>query len=170
MSGLHMLRPFSARQLHLVAGEGRVAAFAVFGDRCRGPTVDVHVPTLIRRMRDLPPDIETVVFFDEPVPDGALVALIDDMVDMFSENDLDVLAAGVPATEAVKLVEDGFITDAMDRSTLVSVRCPEVIRRSTLDNCLTAVSDRTWVNPTELLVASGASVRIYDPAARATVG
>jgi hypothetical protein len=165
-----MLRPFSARQLCLVAGEGRVALFAVFGDRRRGNTVDVHVPTLIRRMRDLPADIETVVFFDEPVPDGALVAVIDDMVDLFTESDLDALAVGVPATEAVKWVEGGFITHAVDRSTLMSIRCPEVVRRSTLDSRLAAVAGQTWANPTELLVAGGASMRIYDPAARATVG
>jgi hypothetical protein len=164
-----MLRPFSARQLHLVAGDGRVVAFAVLGDRRRGPSVDVHVPTLLRRMRDLAPDIDTVVFFDEPVPDGALVALIDDMVDAFTERDCDALAVGVTTTEAVKWVEDDRVVSAVDRARLVTVRCPEVVRRAVLDRALSHLTDQTWVNPTELVVAAGAGLHIYDPVSRTPV-
>ena len=164
-----MLRPFSARQLHLVAGDGRVVAFAVLGDRRRGSSVDVHVPTLLRRMRDLAPDIDTVVFFDEPVPDGALVALIDDMVDAFTESDCDVLAIGVVATEAVKWVEDDRVVSGIDRGRLVTVRCPEVVGRAVLDRALSHLADQTWVNPAELVVSAGAGLHIYDPVARATV-
>lgn len=147
-----------------------MAAFAVLGDRHRGTSVDVHVPTLERRMRDLPAHIETVVFFDEPVPDGALVALIDDMVETFCDAGLDALAVGVPVTEAVKWVEGGRVVSEVDRTRLVTVRCPEVVRRSFLDRALTGVRDETWANPTELAVAAGATLRIFDPAARATVG
>ncbi|MDX1448030.1 MAG: hypothetical protein R3246_03110, partial [Acidimicrobiia bacterium] len=142
MSGLHMIRPFSARQLHLVAGDGLVEAFAVLGGQTRGPSVDVHVPTLRRRMRDLARHIRTIVFFDEPVPDGPLVALIDDMVEDFvGDASLDVLAMGVPATEAVKWVEDDVIVSEVDRSRLVRVRCPEVVDRAALDEALEDVGD-----------------------------
>jgi hypothetical protein len=166
MSSLHMLRPFSARQLSLVAGEGRVVAFAVLGGRRRGTTIDVHVPTLLGRMRDLPAIIDTVVFFDEPVPDGALVALIDDMVDAFSQLDTDVLAVGAPVTEAVKWVEEEMVRAEIDRSTLVTIRCPEVIRRATLDAALASVGDRLWVNPVELVMEAGASLQLHEPGRR----
>jgi hypothetical protein len=164
-----MIRPFSARQLHLVAGDGQVEAFAVLGDHGRGPSVDVHLPTLRRRMRDLARHIRTVVFFDEPFPDGAMVALIDDMVDEFVEGDHDVLAMGLPATEAVKWVEGDFIKGDIDRSRLVTVKCPEVMRRELLDAALDDAGDAMWINPTELVVSAGASLRIYDPTARRPV-
>lgn len=164
-----MIRPFSARQLHLVAGDGQVEAFAVLGDHSRGPSIDVHVPTLRRRMRDLGRHIRTVVFFDEPIPDGALVGLIDDMVDEFCESPVDVLAMGLPATEAVKWVEDDFIVSDIDRSRLVTVRCPEVIDRSILDAALDRLGDEMWINPTEMVVAAGGALRIYDPSARTPV-
>lgn len=164
-----MLRPFSARQLHLVAGDGEVEAFAVLGNHGSGPSVDVHVPTLRRRMRDLSSHIRTVVFFDEPVPDGALVALIDDMVDEFAEGSDDVLAVGMPAIEAVKWVEDGFIVSEVDRSRLVTVRCPEVVRRDVFDEALESLDDQTWVNPTQLVVSCGGTLRIYEPRAHRTV-
>ena len=164
-----MIRPFSARQLHLVAGDGQVEAFAVLGDHSRGPSVDVHVPTLRRRMRDLARHIRTVVFFDEPVPDGALVGLIDDMVDEFTDAMVDVLAMGLGATEAVKWVEDDFIVSDIDRSRLVTVRCPEVMDRDVLESALDALGDTMWVNPTEMVVASGGALRIYDPFAKRPV-
>lgn len=165
-----MLRPFSARQLHLVAGDGRVEAFAVLGDRWRGTAVDVHVPTLRRRMRDLSADIETVVFFDEPFPDGALVALIDDMVEAFDRVDCDVLAYAVPATEAVKWVEEAIVVRAIDRSSLVSVRCPEVIGRARLEAALDGMGDAMWANPTEMVVADGGSLSLFDPRVRQPSG
>jgi hypothetical protein len=161
-----MLRPFSARQLHLVAGDGKVAAFAVLGDRWRGSAVDVHVPTLRRRMRDLSSDIDTVVFFDEPVPDGALVGLIDDMVEAFDLVDTDVLAYAVPVTEAVKWVEEEMVVRAIDRSVLVSVRCPEVVRRAPLEDALDDLGDAIWANPTELVVADGGTLSLFEPRIR----
>jgi hypothetical protein len=161
-----MLRPFSARQLHLVAGDGKVAAFAVLGDRWRGSAVDVHVPTLRRRMRDLSSDIDTVVFFDEPVPDGALVGLIDDMVEAFDLGDTDVLAYAVPVTEAVKWVEEEMVVRAIDRSVLVSIRCPEVVRRAPLEDALDDLGDAIWANPTELVVADGGTLSLFEPRIR----
>lgn len=161
-----MLRPFSARQLHLVAGDGCIEAFSVLTDRRRGPSVDVHVPTLRRRMRDLAAHIRTVVFFDDPVPDGALVALIDDMVEEFAEHPVNVLAVGVPVTEAVKWVEGGFIVGEVERSRLVTVRCPEVVDRAVLEAALSDLGDEMWINPTALVVAAGGSLRIFDPSVR----
>ena len=165
-----MIRPFSARQLHLVAGDGQVEAFAVLGDHRRGPSLEVHVPTLRRRMRDLANHIRILVFFDEPIPDGALVALIDDMVEAFAESAAQVLAIGAPFTEAVKWVEGGFVVGEVDRSRLVTVRCPEVVDRDALETALSTLDDEVWVNPASLVVSAGGSLRIFDPSARMTAG
>ncbi len=164
MSSLHLLRPFTARQLHLVAGDGGVVAFAVLGGRYQGPSALVHAPTLARRIDDLDPSIRTVVFFDEPVPDGPLVSLIDDMVAAFEDLDLDALVQAVPATEAVKRVEGDLIAEGIDRSSLVSVRCPEVVARGALQQAGPDLGDRLWVNPTELIAGRGGRVGLFDPA------
>lgn len=136
--------------------------FSVLGGRFAGPSVLVHVPTLVRRVRELPRYIDTVVFVDEPVPDGALVATVDDMVAAFGSADLDVLAQYVPATEAVKRVDGMVVAEGIDRSSLVAVRCPEVIRRSTLEKAVSEVGEQMWVNPAALVVASGGKIGFYE--------
>ena len=165
-----MIRPFSARQLHLVAGDGAVEAFAVLGDHRRGPSLEVHVPTLRRRMRDLADHIRVVVFFDDAVPDGALVALIDDMVEAFTESTDAAMAVGLPFTEAVKWVDDGFVVGEVDRTRLVTVACPEVVDRDALEAALATLGDEMWVSPTSLVVAAGGSLRIFDQSSRLPTG
>ncbi len=157
-----MLRPFSSRQLSLVSGEGRVMVFAALGGRYAGPSTEVHGPTLARRVEELPRHIDTVVFIDAPVPDGALVDLIDDMVTAFGDADADVLVRSVPATEAVKRVHGHQVVEGIDRSRLVAVRAPEVVRRTALDHSIGHLGDRLWVNPTGLVAATGGRVALFD--------
>jgi hypothetical protein len=157
----HLLRPFSSRQLSLVAGEGRVLVFAVLGGRYAGSSLQVHAPTLAHRVEEIPAYVDTVVFIDEPVPDGAVVAVIDDMVAEFAEREVDVLARYVPASEAVKRVEGGVVVEGVDRSGLVTVRAPEVIRRSALDRVARETGEALWVNPTALVAAAGGTVALH---------
>jgi len=114
------------------------------------------------RVEQLPRSIDTVVFIDEPVPDGAIVAAIDDMLVAFEESGADVLAHFAPATEAVKRVEGNIVVEGIDRSALVSVRSPEVIRKPALERAVERVGQIQWVNPTALVAAHGAVVELYD--------
>jgi 2-C-methyl-D-erythritol 4-phosphate cytidylyltransferase len=133
--------------------------------------VQVHAPTLVRRIGSLHPSIGTVVFVDEPVPDAATVALVDDMVTVQAESGVDVLVQAVAATEAVKRVRDGLVAEGIDRSRLVAARCPEVVDRRALDRALSAIGDRQWVGPAELVASIGGTVAVFDPAGhRASVG
>ncbi len=161
MMSPHLLRPFSSRQLSLVEGDGQVVAFGVLGGRYAGPSVEVHAPTLIKRMHELPRSIRTVVFFDEPVPDGATVSTIDDMLAVFEELKVDALTQYVAATEAVKRVEGDVVAEGIDRSALVAIRCPEVISRPVLDRAVAALTDELWVNPTARVAQVGGSVALY---------
>ena len=157
----HLLRPFSSRQLSLVAGDGRVLVFAVLGGRYAGSSLQVHVPTLAHRVEALPRHVDTVVFIDEPVPDGAMVAVIDDMVGEFVESDVDVLARYVPASEAVKRIDGDVVAEGIERSRLVTVRAPEVVRRSVVDGLVEAAGDAMWVNPTAVIATSGGRVGLH---------
>lgn len=161
MASPHLLRPFTSRQLSLVEGDGRVMAFGVLGGRYAGSTVQVHAPTLAMRVTQLPASIRTVVFFDDPVPDGATVATIDDMLAEFELLDTDVLVQHVGATEAVKRVEGGFVREGIDRSRLVALRCPEVMDRSILSRAVETIGDRTWVNPSALMAETGARLSLF---------
>jgi 2-C-methyl-D-erythritol 4-phosphate cytidylyltransferase len=165
----HLLRPFSSRQLSLVSGDGKVLVFAVLGGKFAGSSVQVHVPTLARRVEQLPRHIDTVVFIDEPVPDGAVVATIEEMLAEFEDSAFDVLAHYVPATEAVKRVEFDAVVEGIDRSSLVSVRSPELIRRSVLEAAVESITDVAWVNPTALVASIGARVSVFG-SARASRG
>jgi hypothetical protein len=156
-----MLRPFNSRQLSLVEGEGCVVAFAVLGGRYAGPSVQVHAPTLVRRVEELPRHIRTVVFFDEPVPDAATVSNIDDMLAVYDNLDVEVLVPYVAATEAVKRVEGDVVAEGIDRSSLVAIRCPEVIDRRILAKGVATLTDELWVNPASLAAIAGARIALY---------
>jgi len=170
MTSPHLLRPFSARQLSLVSGGDRVAAFSILGGNFRGPSAQIHGPTLVRRVRDLSSDSEIVVFFDVPVPDGSMVSAVDDMVSMLEESNLDVIAIAIPATEAVKRVEGGVVAEGIDRSDLISLKCPVVIRRESLENLVAAVGEAAWVDICQFASGCGDRVGFYEPSLRAPVG
>jgi|FLYL01.1.fsa_nt_gi hypothetical protein len=157
----HLIRTYTARQLALVSGDDRVVVFASCGGRWAASAVLVHQPTLSRRVADLAPDVHTVVIVDQPLPDAATVSLIDDMLVAFENADVDALAVPAPLTEAVKETDGRYVLAGLDRSSLVSVRCPEVISRSVLARALQPAADRRWVNPTALVCEWGGRVGFY---------
>src|SRR5690606_10850242 len=159
-----LLRPYTSRQLSLISGDGQVMVFAVLGGRCAGPTVLVHHPTLLHRMDTLPRHIRTVVFIDEPIPDAATVALVDDMVELFEQLDVDALAQHVPASEAVKRVRGSRILEGVAPRRPSEVRTPEVIRRGALVRAVCSAAEQ-WVGPTHLVDLPGGSVRFAGPGA-----
>lgn len=136
-------------------------AFGVLGGRYVGPSIQVHVPTLIKRVHDLSRTIKTVVFFDEPVPDAATVSTIDDMLADFEESGAHVLVPYIAATEAVKRVDGRLVAEGIDRTSLVSIRCPEIIDRQVLDDAVALLSDELWVNPTALVARHGVAINLY---------
>ena len=157
----HMLRPFSSRQLSLVEGGGRVVVFSVLGGRYAGPSVMVHVPTLVRRVLELPRSITTVVFVDEPVPDPSTVWTIDHMIAAFEELDADALVQYVSAMEAVKRANGDVLVEGIERSSLLAIRSPEVIDRQALDEAVSRITGELWVSPTALVAASGGKIALY---------
>lgn len=165
----HLLRPFSARQLSLVAGDDRVVVFSIMGDRWVGPSALAHGPTLGRRIAELSSEIELVAFIDEPIPEPVTVSLVDDMVTAMPEG-VDALARPVVLTEALKRVVNGRVVESIDRSCLFTLRCPEVIRRRALETASSRIGERLWVNPTSLVAECGGSVAFFEAGAGAREG
>lgn len=164
MSSPHLLRPYTAAQLSLVSGDHRVVVFAVQSGRFAGPSVLVHLPTARSRIDWLAPEVETVVFTDEPLPEPMTVSRIDDMLAVFAELEADALVQWLPATEALKLSADGVIRRGVDRSTVVAVRCPEVIDRRALERALELAEDDGWVSPTAAVARAGGKVSLFEAA------
>lgn len=163
MASPHLLRPYTAAQLSLVSGADRTAVFSVLSGRFAGPSVLVHVPTAQARLNQLPRPVEVVVFIDEPLPEPPTVSRIDDMLTVFPDLGVDALTQWLPATEALKLTRGGVIERGIDRSTVASVRCPEVIRREALSEALDLAGDQTWLNPTAGVAAAGGTVAFFEP-------
>lgn len=163
MSSPHLLRPFNAAQLSLVSGDQGVAVFGVMGGRFAGPSVLVHLPTARARLDQLSPDVDTIVFIDEPLPEPATVGRIDDMLAVFSDLGVEALSQWLPATEALKLGREGVVERGVDRSTVVAVRCPEVIDRQALARALAEENTDNWVSPTAAVARSGGRVALFEP-------
>jgi len=160
--GPQLVRSFSSRQLSLVSGLGRVVVFAALGGRYIGRSLQVHIPTASRLLNGLPQHIDTVVFIDEPVPDAALISLIDDMIAERATLGVDVIANFVPAVEAVKRVDGDRVREGIDRSKLVSVRPPEVLGRSATQHAINAIETGLWVNPSALVTGAGGSLALFS--------
>jgi hypothetical protein len=161
VDGPQLVRSFSSRQLSLVAGRGRVVVFAVLGGRYLGRSLQIHVPTASRLLDQLPPDVDTVVFIDEPVPDAALISLIDDMVAERIARGVDAVVNFVPAVEAVKRVEGDRVAEGIDRSKLVGVRPPEVLDRRAAHDAIRRLESKIWVNPSSLVASAGGSLGLF---------
>ncbi len=161
----HLLRPYSGSQLGLVEAGLGVLVLAAAGSRWVGPTLLVHRPTLEHRVSQS--DATWVVVVGEPVPEPSTVAQIDDMLAVVTD-DLDGLVATAPFTEAVKEVEGDRVVRPVDRTSLVRIRPPEVLRRSALTAALGGVED-LWVNAAHLVLAAGGTVAPYRRATSRTV-
>ncbi len=165
MSSPHLLRPFPSQQLGLIEGGDRVVVFGVLGGRRLGSTVLVHAPTLVVRLHQLSDAVELVVFVEDSPPDAATVATIDDMLSAMGPED--GLVQFHLAAEAVKLTRDDaarsqhFVGPAIDRSTLVSFRPPEVLRAAALVAAMTTPPSELWVNPAGLVAASGGIIATH---------
>jgi hypothetical protein len=162
LSGPHLLRAYTAAQLGLVAGDERVTVLGATTGRFAGPSVLVHLPTARSCLAGLLREVETVVVTDEPHPDPATLSIIDDMLAEFPDTGAAALTRWVPATEALKLERDGIIRVGVDRSTVVAVRCPEVIDRDALTRALDTAGAGVWINPTAEVARIGGRVRLFD--------
>ena len=165
MSSPHLLRPFPSQQLGLIEGGDRVVVFGVLGGRRLGSTVLVHSPTLVVRLHQLSDAVELAVFVEDSAPDAATVATIDDMLEAMGPED--GIVQFHLAAEAVKLTRGDaagsqpFVGHAIDRSTLVSFRPPEVLRAAALVAAVTRPPSELWVNPAGLVAASGGVIAIH---------
>lgn len=67
-----------------------------------------------------------------------------------------------PVSEAVKVVEEGWVVGSLDRSTLVLITLPILIDRSVLSGVLSVVTAQVWVNPIQEIVDAGGVVRVVS--------
>jgi 2-C-methyl-D-erythritol 4-phosphate cytidylyltransferase len=134
---------------------------AILGGRYAGGSPLIHFPTLARQLERLPTHITTCVFVDDPVPDAVDVTTIEQMIDELEVSGVDALVRFAGATEAVKRVDQGTVVEGIERSELVTVRPPEVIRRSALEAAVADGAPRLWVNASELVSQADFSIGFF---------
>ena len=125
----------------------------------------VHSPTLLLRLQQLSEAVEVVVFVEDSPPDAATIATVKDMLAAMGPED--GLVQFQVVAEAIKLARDDaarsqrFVDHAIDRSTLVSFRPPEVLRAAVLVAAVAKTPAELWVNPAGLVAANGGIIATY---------
>lgn len=76
------------------------------------------------------------------------------------EEGWDAVVSSRPASEAVKVVEDGWVVGSLNRAGLASIIPPFLINREMLAGILSDRSKDDWIDPIEAVVAGGGKVRI----------
>jgi hypothetical protein len=172
MSSSDLLRVIPSQELGLSADIDRVIVFGVGGGRKLGPTILVHSPTLLLRLDQLTDAVDVVVFVEDSPLEPAFVATINDMLSAMGSED-GLVQFQIPA-EAMKLTRDQgsksndvspgslvFISHGVDRSKLVSLRPPEVLRATALIAAVKIPPSELWVNPAGLIAARGGRIETY---------
>lgn len=110
----------------------------------------VSVAALRRVLDDAPTGVEWLAVVDERDADVA------NLVRLAVAGSADAAAHGRELSEAVKYVDDdGFVIGTADRSRLVTLVGPEVVRRAALVSGLVDFDDTDFVNVTAVAAASG---------------
>ena len=105
----------------------------------------------------LPPTVRAVAITGngEAPPGEDFDAMVADL-----DKGWDGVVSGRPVSEAVKLVEGGWVAGSLDRSGLVSIVPPILINREVLDGVLADLSEDGWIDPVEAVIAAGGKVGI----------
>lgn len=140
------------------------AGFLVDGPQA-GSSLRLPAGELLTALDSLPASVRVVIFVDELghgtdlALDGPVVRALADAVD---DGVVHAAIRPVPATDAVKRVDDGWVVESVDRETLNPVLAPEVVARDRLRRALAGVDADRDVNPTERIARSGGTVRVVD--------
>ena len=105
----------------------------------------------------LPPTVRTVAIAGsgEQPPGDEVDAMAADV-----EKGREAVVSVRPVSEAVKVVEAGWVTGSLDRSGLVSVAPPILIDRKALAAILSDPSEDDRINPIEAVIAGGGKVGV----------
>ena len=105
----------------------------------------------------LPPTVRAVAITGngEAPPGEDFDAMVADL-----DKGWDGVVSGRPVSEAVKLVEGGWVAGSLDRSGLVSIVPPILIDREVLAGVLSDLSEDEWIDPVEAVIAAGGKVGI----------
>ncbi|MYA39268.1 MAG: 2-C-methyl-D-erythritol 4-phosphate cytidylyltransferase [Acidimicrobiia bacterium] len=86
------------------------------------------------------------------------------------EGGWDAVVACRPVSEAVKIVEAGWVAGSIDRTGLISILPPILIKRKVLAAILSFQSEDSWIDPVESVMAGGGKVRVSSWGASASTG
>jgi 2-C-methyl-D-erythritol 4-phosphate cytidylyltransferase len=90
--------------------------------------------------------------------------LLEDLVaELLANPEADAIIAAAPVTDTVKRVEDGSVSETLDRSVLWGAQTPQVFRTEALRRALESAACVT--DEAMLIEAAGGKVLVHDPGA-----
>jgi 2-C-methyl-D-erythritol 4-phosphate cytidylyltransferase/2-C-methyl-D-erythritol 2,4-cyclodiphosphate synthase len=122
------------------------------------PAGGSRLERLLAGLRQVPEDAEIVVFVDDATPAGDLAALRAGLTDGVA-----AAVRGTPVTDALKRVDGDRIVAGVDRTDLLTLAPPYVLRRAAVTQALGAPPDPRCQDPVDLLLAAGHRVRVLPP-------
>ena len=117
----------------------------------------ISTRALKEALRRLPSAVRTVAITgtgDLP-PGDELEVMAADL-----EKGWDAVVSTRPVSEAVKVVEAGWVAGSLDRSGLVSIAPPILIDREALGGVLSGLSEEDWIDPIEAVAAGAGKVGV----------
>ncbi|MDE0235289.1 MAG: 2-C-methyl-D-erythritol 4-phosphate cytidylyltransferase [bacterium] len=136
---------------------GHTAVFAPPGVTSRRGGLAIATRAVKEALGRLPPTVRTVAITGtgEPQPGEEFDDMAADL-----DKGWDAVVSGRPVSEAVKLVEAGWVTGSLERSGLVSIVPPILVDREVLEGVLKDLSEDGWIDPIEAVIAAGGKVGI----------
>lgn len=116
---------------------------------------------LLPDLERLHPRVREVAFSSDPAPSPREEEMMRSMRTLLVKG-AHAVATVRPVSEAVKVVEDGWVVGSLDRTALVSITLPIIVDRSALSRLLSVPGANMTVDPIQELIKAGGAVRVVS--------
>lgn len=117
---------------------------------------------LLAGLRGVPSDVGEVMYVEGSALDRLAAEDVAAMRGWLTP-DVAAVVRGAPVTDAIKRVDGDRLIGTVDRTGLLTLQTPHVLRRDALDQALRMMPDGPQ-DPAALLIATGHPVRLFQPA------
>lgn len=128
----------------------------------RKESVMIDAGAVRTALRSLPCNVSAVALSANPgaseEEERALASL-----EVVLQEGADGAAMARPASEAVKVVEDGWAVGSVNRASLVAITLPILIDVPVLGKMVEAQDVARWLDPIRAIIRSGGTVRVMLP-------
>ncbi len=140
--------------------DGRLVIFSTADCHRLGSSPLVPVAELAGALRAVAASQDLVAFVEDDSEHS--VSQIGNLIAILEGEQVDGVAVGLPATDSLKRVRNGMVVESVDRTAVLAVGMPQVVRRDHLVQMLDAGSDREHIDPVADLAGLGVRVSLVE--------